>query len=250
MSFEKEKDERFKEIRFLFSFRIATKSVFEYFINELNQPSSSSLYLSEIYDYVKNNYLKGFRDYAENELKDVPDLLMCLDEKYLNRLSSTDLLSQIKEYFYKKEYNETTGLNIKYNIELFINEKKKDVENDNYELLFYLYMFSVLQTEVDCFYTESATQLLNLNLNEGVSCFRDLLKDLKLKEINKNIILDKLKENDTNNKYISYIQIFECVLKPIKEGEYFQFNTIKELFNNPVFTPKENKTMVEIILNV
>ena len=139
--------------------------------------------------------MKGFRDYAENELKDVPDLLMCLDEKYLNRLSSTDLLSQIKEYFYKKEYNETTGLNIKYNIELFINEKKKDVENDNYELLFYLYMFSVLQTEVDCFYTESATQLLNLNLNEGVSCFRDLLKDLKLKEINKNIILDKLKEN-------------------------------------------------------
>ena len=110
-------------------------------------------------------------------------------------------------------------------------------------------MFSILQTEENNFDIESATQMLNLNQHEYVSDFRHLLKDLKLKKINKQIILNKLKENDTKNNYISYIQLFECVTKPIKEGEFLEFNKIKELFNNSVFSPKESKIMIEIILN-
>ena len=211
MNFEEGKCECFREIMFLFSFRIATQNDLAFFINEMNQ-SSSSLSLQEVSDYVKDNYLKGFQ-YAETELKEVPHLLMSLDGKYLKR-SSNELLSEIKKYFYKKEYSETTKLCIKYNIKLFINNQNKEVGNVNYELLFYLYMFSILQIEENNFYIESATQMLNFNQNENISDFRHLLQDLKLKNIDKQIILNKLKENDTKNNYSFIFKFFNVLQNP------------------------------------
>ena len=255
MKSKRTKIKRFEleELFFLFKMKKATKEDFKFYLQESNHLSfyNPNIYLNQISKNLKGNYLKGFRVYAKNVLKDNPQLLTNLDKQYLNRLSSSDLLAKIKEYFYKKESDEITKFTIKYNIDLVINEKKKEVGNANYELLFYLYMFSILQTEENNFYIESATQLLNLNENENENAnnFRNLLKALELEEINKQIILDKLKEDTTNNKYISFIQVFECVTKPIKDGKYFEFNKIKELFKNSAFTPKESKTMVEIILN-